>query len=251
MTAALEVRGLRHGYGGRLVVDQIDLTLEPGEILGLVGGSGAGKSTIARCIAGLETPDAGSVRVAGQPFPPLRRRGNDSLPRLQMVFQDPHASLDPRRTIGWSIAQPLRIQGLPRTRIEARVEGQLRAVGLEPGDARRYPHEFSGGQRQRIAIARALAPDPAVVVADEPVSALDVSIRAQILNLVLELRSARRTAWLLISHDLDVIRHVADRVAVLAAGVIVETGPCAEVLVRPRHAATQRLLAAALPRPGD
>jgi ABC-type glutathione transport system ATPase component len=250
VTDALEVRGLRHAYAGRVVVEHVDLTLAPGEILGLVGGSGAGKSTIARCIAGLERPLAGSVCVAGRPFPPPRRHGVDALPRLQMVFQDPYASLDPRRPIGWSVAQPLRIQRLPPGRIEERVRSHLRAVGLEPDDARRYPHEFSGGQRQRIAIARALAPDPAVVIADEPVSALDVSIRAQILNLVLDLRAARQTAWLLISHDLDVIRHVADRVAILADGVIVETGACADVLTRPRHAATQRLLAAALPEPG-
>jgi peptide/nickel transport system ATP-binding protein len=215
--------------------------------VGLVGESGAGKSTLARALLGLQAPCAGRVLIDGQALhgaPPAVAR---KLRRLvQAVFQDPYGSLDPRHRIERIVAEPLHLLDEPpgSTARRALVEGLLVSVGLEPAAADRYPHAFSGGQRQRIAIARALAVEPRLLVLDEAVSALDATLRSQILELLEQLRAARGLAWLFVSHDLEVVRAVTDRVLVMQAGRIVETGPTAEVLVAPRHPYTRELLAA-------
>lgn len=209
-------------------VDGVDLHVDAGEILAIVGESGSGKSTLARLLAGLEAPDAGS----------LIRRG-----RVQMVFQDPSGALNPRWTAARTIAEPIR--HLPATERAARVAALLAEVGLGAAQGRQYPHALSGGQRQRVAIARALAPRPELILADEPVSALDPSIQAQVLNLLLDLRDTNGVAMIFISHDLATVRHLADRVAVMAQGRIVETGPTIPLLANPQHPDTRRLLAAA------
>jgi peptide/nickel transport system ATP-binding protein len=232
----------------RQALDGVSLRIAPGECLGLVGESGSGKSTLARMLLGLERPDAGRIVLLGHDLYAL---APDELRRMrrhvQMVFQDPYGSLDPRHKVGRIVAEPLHVLRAPRGERHERVAQALRDVGLSAGDAARFPHEFSGGQRQRIAIARALITEPDLVVADEPVSALDVSIQAQVLNLLLDLKRRRGLAYLFISHDLAVVAHVADRVAVLWQGQIVEEGATAEVLRRPRHDYTKGLLAATLP----
>jgi oligopeptide/dipeptide ABC transporter ATP-binding protein len=225
-------------------VEDVYLTLMPDETLALVGESGCGKSTLARSLALLEPPTAGTIRLDGQDVTRLGRRALRPLRRrVQMIFQDPYGSLNPRLPAGTIIAEPLVIHGIgdrPR-----RVAALADAVGIPAAHLDRYPHQFSGGQRQRIAIARALALEPDVVVADEPVSALDVSIRSQILNLMADLRAARGLSYLFISHDLSVVRHVADRVAVMYLGRIVETASVARLFADPRHPYTRTLLAAA------
>jgi peptide/nickel transport system ATP-binding protein len=232
----------------RRALDGVSLRIAPGECLGLVGESGSGKTTLARIVMGVEPPDAGRVRLLGRDLYALPVAELRALRRhFQMVFQDPYGSLDPRQRIGRIVAEPLHALRVGGAEAAARVARALAAVGLEPRDATRFPHEFSGGQRQRIAIARALITEPALVVADEPVSALDVSVQAQVLNLMLELKARLDLAYLFISHDLAVVAHVADRVAVLRDGRIVEEGVTDAVLRRPRHAYTQRLLAATLP----
>jgi ABC-type glutathione transport system ATPase component len=232
----------------RRALDGVSLRVAPGECLGLVGESGSGKSTLARAIMGIEPPDAGSVRLMGRDvyaLPPAELR---ALRRhFQMVFQDPYGSLDPRHRVGRIVAEPLALEGVRGAAAEARVLASLAAVGLGADDVRKYPHQFSGGQRQRIAIARALVTAPSLVVLDEPVSALDVSVRAQVLNLLQDLQARLGLAYLLISHDLAVVAHVAHRVAVLAAGRIVEEGTAEAVLTRPRHPYTRRLIDAILP----
>jgi len=227
-------------------VDGVSFDLYPGETLGLVGESGCGKSTTARALMGLVKATAGRVQVDGQEVRGLRGRKLRKLRRrVQVVFQDPYGSLDPRQTVGNILAEPLEIHGLARGR-----EKQLRCVelmmqvGLDPRFLNRYPHEFSGGQRQRIGIARALALDPEILLLDEPVSALDVSIQAQVLNLLAELRAERGLSYLFIAHDLAVVRHLCDRVAVMYLGRIVEIGSRAEIFDRPRHPYTQALLSA-------
>ncbi|MFF5258313.1 ABC transporter ATP-binding protein [Actinomadura viridis] len=230
-------------------LDGIDLTLGRGETLGLVGESGCGKSTLARVLLLLERPDEGTLRFDG--VDPFTMKGKELLAwrrRVQMVFQDPFASLNPRMTAAEIIAEPWRTHRdvLPARRDrEARVRELLDLVGLRPGDAGRYPQEFSGGQRQRIGIARALALGPEVIVCDEPVSALDLSVQAQVLNLLDELQRALGVSYVFISHDLSVVRHVADRVAVMYLGRIVETGTAEEVFQGPRHPYTEALLSAA------
>ncbi|GAA3733223.1 ATP-binding cassette domain-containing protein [Plantactinospora mayteni] len=230
-------------------LDRIDLTLRQGETLGLVGESGCGKSTLARTLMLLERPDQGTVRFGG--VDPFALRKSELLRwrrRVQMVFQDPYASLNPRLTAAQIIAEPWHThRDLFRTSREraARVRELLHLVGLRPSDADRYPQEFSGGQRQRIGIARALALGPDVVICDEPVSALDLSVQAQVLNLLNELQQALSVSYLFISHDLSVVRHVADRVAVMYLGRIVETGTTDEVFENPRHPYTKALLSAA------
>jgi oligopeptide transport system ATP-binding protein len=227
-------------------VDGVSLTVKEGEVLGLVGESGCGKSTLARAVMGLVPATRGQVLFQGSDATratgaQLRayRRG------LQMVFQDPYASLNPRLTLHATLAEPLKVHGIcPESEIPSRVAGLLELVGLSPAQARRYPHEFSGGQRQRIAIARALAVGPRMIVADEPVSALDVSIQAQILNLLGELCRRMNLALLFIAHDLSVVRHVSDRVAVMYLGRIVELGTAEEVIDRPRHPYTRALVSA-------
>jgi len=233
-------------------LDGVSLTLARGESLAVVGESGSGKSTLARCILALERPSGGTVRVLGRDLlalPAGELRG----PRrhVQMVFQDPYGSLDPRRTIGWIVAEPLTAleRGLDAAARRARVAEALESVRLRVSDAAKYPHEFSGGQRQRVAIARALITRPALIVADEAVSALDVSVQAQVLNLFMDLREQLGLSYLFISHDLAVVRQVAERVVVLREGRIVEEGATEAVFAAPRHPYTRALLAA-VPRIG-
>ncbi len=232
---------------------EVSLTLKPGRSLGIVGESGCGKSTLARLVTALDRPSGGQVLFDGEDLfalsePKLRRLRR----RFQMVFQDPYGSLDPRHRIGRSIAEPLRALegGAERQAVDERVAAALDEVGLKPGDVDRYPHEFSGGQRQRIAIARAIVTRPSLVVADEAVSALDVSVQAQILNLFLDLQQSHGLTYLFISHDLAVVRHIAQEVAVMYRGRVVESGPTAEVFAKPLHPYTQSLLdAVPLPDP--
>jgi oligopeptide/dipeptide ABC transporter ATP-binding protein len=231
-------------------VDGVSFTVAPGETLGLVGESGSGKSTVGRAVLRLETPTAGTVRFDGADLASLDGTALRKLRRrMQVVFQDPFGSLNPRRTVGDSIAEGLVIHqiGTSADR-KARVDGLLEEVGLDASLADRYPHEFSGGQRQRIGIARALAVEPEFIVCDEPVSALDVSIQAQVLNLLLDLRARRGLAYLFIAHDLAVVRQIAHRVAVMYLGTIVELGPARQVISAPRHPYT-RALVSAIPQP--
>jgi len=227
-------------------VTDVDLDISAGEAVGLVGESGSGKSTLGRLLLGLLQPTAGHVSFDGRRLDALSRREWRALRRrMQIIFQDPYGSLDPRRRIGAQIADGLAIHGLAAgSALKPEVARRLAAVGLDPSHAERYPHEFSGGQRQRIGIARALAPDPAFLVADEPVSSLDVSIQAQILELLDRVRHERKLALLFISHDLPVVRRLADRVLITYLGRIVEAGPAAAVLGRPAHPYTRALVSA-------
>jgi peptide/nickel transport system ATP-binding protein len=229
----------------RIAVEDVNFTVEAGRSFGVVGESGSGKSTIARMVMALTTPTAGEVRLQGRSLFALSRAElKAARADFQMVFQDPYGSLDPRQPIARIVAEPL-----PRTLSgavkAARVADALSTVGLGADAARRYPHEFSGGQRQRIAIARALVTRPKLVVADEPVSALDVSIQAQVLNLMCDLQRDAGVTYLLISHDLAVVGHVCETVAVMFQGRFVETGPADLLLTRPAHPYTRELVAAA------
>jgi oligopeptide transport system ATP-binding protein len=231
-------------------VTDVDFTLHAGETLALVGESGSGKSTIGRLILRLIEPTAGQVEIDGKALFALKPKALRALRRdVQIIFQDPYGSLNPRMTVGAMLAEPLRLHGLASGRaVEGAVADLMRLVGLQPDQANRYPHEFSGGQRQRVGIARALAVQPRIIVCDEAVSALDVSIQAQIVNLLADLRKARGLAYLFISHDLAIVRHIADRVAVLYLGRIVELAPAAELFANPRHPYTRALLSA-IPTP--
>jgi len=251
----LRVRGLEKRFAGRggtavAALRGVDLELERGEILGVAGESGCGKTTLARCILALERPDAGRVEIDGRDLAALDRRALRALRRrLQLVFQDPYGSLDPRLRAGDIVGEGLAVHRLARgAQRERRVASLMERVGLDPAQARRRPREFSGGQRQRLGIARALACEPELLVADEPVSALDVSVQAQILALLEELRRSMGLAILIISHDLAVLRQLCDRVAVMYLGEVVESGPADRVLGDPRHPYT-RALRAAVPRP--
>ena len=224
-------------------VEGITLEVKPGECLGLVGESGCGKSTLALAIMGLIPPTRGRIALDGRDLE--QRSRLETARTVQMVFQDPYASLNPRQTVRRTLADPLRLQGLTdKAEVDGRVMDMLAKVGLRPEHAGRYPHEFSGGQRQRIGIARALILQPKLVICDEPVSALDVSIRAQIINLLLELKDEMGLAYIMISHDLGVVEHVSDRVAVMYLGRIVEQGGWQEIFEDPRHPYTRALIAA-------
>jgi len=227
-------------------VDGVDLAVAPGETLGLVGESGSGKSTLCRAVLQLVEPTAGSVRFDGRELVGLRQRQLRPLRReMQMVFQDPQASLNPRRRVGQIVGGPIKLHGLASgTELRRRVEGLLDRVGLSPEHYDRFPHEFSGGQRQRIGIARAIALKPKLIVADEPVSALDVSIQAQIVNLLDDLQDEFGIAYLFVAHDIGVVRHISDRIAVMHDGRIVEQGTADQVCERPVDPYTKRLLAA-------
>ncbi len=227
-------------------VDGVSLSVRKGETLGLVGESGSGKSTLSRTILQLLAPTSGSVRFEGQEIAGLSRRAMRPLRRqIQMVFQDPYASLNPRKRIGQIVGEPLRVQGeASGAELRREVQELLDRVGLSAEHYDRFPHEFSGGQRQRIGIARALALRPKLIVADEPVSALDVSIRAQILDLLSELQAEFGLTYIFVAHDIGVVRHVSDRIAVMYQGKIVEQGPADAVCERPQDAYTKQLLAA-------
>ena len=228
-------------------VKDVTFHIKPGEIFGLVGESGCGKSSLGKAVIRLTNPTSGTIDFNGVDVASLTGgKLKTYRQEVQMVFQDPYGSLNPRMKVGNAIVDVLEVHRIGKKRAERRerVIELFSAVGLDPSMAWRYPHEFSGGQRQRICIARALALNPHLLVADEPVSALDVSVQAEILELLEELRSARKLAFLFVSHDLAVVRNLCDRVAVMYNGEIVETGPVAEVIDNPRHEYTRKLLAA-------
>ena len=263
--ALLKVRGLRTHFpilsrmlrrpiGAVRAVDGVDLTLMPGEVLGIVGESGSGKTTVGKTILRLIEPTAGSIAFEGRDIThlsqaelmPLRRR-------MQVVFQDPLSSLNPRITVGRILAAPFEIHGVAKgAELRERVAGLLRLVGLPEDAAGRYPHEFSGGQRQRVGIARAFALEPRLIIGDEPVSALDVSIQAQIMNLLKRLQGEFGLSYIMISHNLGVVSHICDRVAVMYLGRVVESGPREALFFDPKHPYTEALLAAVpSPEPGQ
>jgi len=252
--AMLAVRGLKKYFGASdrpvRAVDDVSFEIRAGEALGLVGESGSGKSTIGRSVLKLLDPTAGEILFDGVDLAPLSARAMRPYRRhLQIIFQDPYASLNPRQRVGDTLGEALSTHGLhPRAARDARIAELLHLVGLAPEHARRFPHEFSGGQRQRIGIARALAVEPRFIVADEPVSALDVSIQAQVVNLLSELRERLGLTMLFISHDLDIVEYLCDRIVVLYLGKVMEIGPARTMCRTPLHPYTQALLAAS-PRP--
>ena len=263
MTALLEAQGLSKHFAIRGVgllakqigtlraVDEVSLTIEAGRGLALVGESGCGKTTLARCLALLHRPSAGCIRFDGEMVYGDNLNKYKAIRRdIQMVFQDPYGALNPRMTVAAIIAEPLNIHSVGNRRERAeRVVELMESVGLSPSLADRYPHEFSGGQRQRIGIARALALRPRLIIADEPVSALDVSVQSQVLNLMLDLQDDLGLSYLFISHDLAVVEHMADTVAVMYLGRIVELAPRDDLFASPAHPYTQALLRS-IPRPG-
>lgn len=228
-------------------VDGVDLEIRTGEVCGLVGESGSGKSTLGRAILRLVRPTSGRVVFDGEDLARVNRsRLRQLRQRIQIVFQDPYSSLNPRMQIGEIIGEPMRFHGLAsRGDLERAVKELLEKVGLDKRFVSRYPHEFSGGQRQRVAIARALATNPDFIVADEPVSALDVSVQAQILNLLLRLQIEKGITMLFISHDIAVVERISDRIAVMKGGKIVEAGSASDIVTSPSHAYTRKLIGAA------
>ncbi len=261
MTALYEITNLSKRFtvgsrfsrqGKRVVqaVDGVSLSIQPGETLGLVGESGCGKSTLGRCLSRLYEISDGKLVFDGTDISTLSTAQMRPLRRkMQMVFQDPYASLNPRRRVFDLIAEPLRIHlSLPDAEVKSRVAGLLEQVGLLPDHAQRYPHEFSGGQRQRIGIARAIALEPKLVILDEPVSALDVSVQAQIVNLLADLQERLKLTYVFVAHDLSVVRQVSTRIAVMYLGSIVEIGDADSIFDRPSHPYTQALISA-VPKP--
>ncbi|GLX16573.1 oligopeptide/dipeptide ABC transporter ATP-binding protein [Streptomyces lavendulae] len=254
-TPLLEVTALRKTFPGRgragrrdpvVALDGVDLVLHPGETLGIVGESGSGKSTLARTLVQVYEPTSGGIRFRGRELSAATPETAEALRReVQMVFQDPFSSLNPRMTVGQIIVEPLIAHGLgDRAERAERVAALLGQVGLDPDAAGRHPHAFSGGQRQRIGIARALAPEPSVLICDEPVSALDVSVQAQVVNLLTDLQRDLGLVLLFIAHDLAVVRQISHRIAVMHRGQVVETGAADEVCTRPSHPYTRTLLGA-------
>ena len=226
-------------------VDDVTFALEEGETLGLVGESGCGKTTLSRSIMRLLEPTDGAVRFAGRDITRASRRELEPLRReMQMVFQDPYASLNPRKRVGQIVGMPLRLHGTPKAEVEPRVRELLDRVGLHPEHVNRFPHEFSGGQRQRIGVARALALNPRLILLDEPVSALDVSVQAQIINLLDDLQDDLGLTYMFVAHDLSVVRHVSDRIAVMYLGKLMEVSPAEELYRKPIHPYTSALLGA-------
>jgi ABC-type glutathione transport system ATPase component len=249
-SALLEARSLTKEYpcdgGTTRVVDDVSFAIQPGETLGLVGESGSGKSTVARMLLRLIEPTSGEVLFEGQPLPPASSAAMRALRRrMQIVFQDPYAALNPRMTVRSILAEPFAIHGEPPPEgLAPRLTELLRSVGLDDSALPRYPHEFSGGQRQRINIARALALRPRFLVLDEPVSALDVSVGAQVINLLRDLQRSLGLTYLFISHSMPLVRYLCDRVAVMQRGRLVELGDCIEVCEHPRNPYTQQLISA-------
>ena len=236
---------LQHEVARVHAVDDVTLEVYPGETVGLVGESGCGKSTLGRTILRLLDPTAGDIKFQGRSIANLKRRDLRPLRReMQMVFQDPYASLNPRKRVGSIVGTPLKIHGVDRNERRKRVQELLETVGLSPEHYNRFPHEFSGGQRQRIGVARALALRPKLIVADEPVSALDVSIQSQMLNLLKDLQKEFHLTYIFIAHDLGVVRHVSDRIAVMYLGKLVELSPAEELYHRPIMPYTEALLSA-------
>ncbi|MEV3858876.1 oligopeptide/dipeptide ABC transporter ATP-binding protein [Streptomyces sp. NPDC050095] len=257
-TPVLEVRDLQRHFraptGAVRAVDGVSLTIAPGEVVGLVGESGSGKSTVGRCVVRLDQPTGGEIVLDGTDITTLSPRAMRPLrKKVHLVFQDPSSSLNPRMTIRQIIAEPLRLHGLAnREEASRRVDELLRQVGLRPELADRGPHQLSGGQRQRVSIARALSVEPALLVADEPTSALDVSVQASVLNLLADLQRERGFGCLFITHDLAAVEYLADRIAVMYLGRIVEQAPAAELFADPKHPYTQALLSAApVPDPAE
>ena len=259
-TPALEIRDLvvRYGTGRKArqappAIDRVSFDIAPGETVGLVGESGSGKSTIGKAVLGLQPPTSGTVRLHGQDITSMSlKQRSRQVADLRVVFQDPYSSLNPARTIGQTLVEPLRLMGIKGEEALRKARSGLESVGLPADAVDRYPSQFSGGQRQRIAIARALVCDPKVVVLDEPVSALDLSTQAQVLNLLADLRDQRGLSFLFIAHDLGVVRFLSQRTVVLYRGQIMETGPVEAVSQAPRHPYTVALTSAApVPRPAE